>query len=133
MKKYSVNEVAKMLDKNPETIRRWIRNGKLEAEFNSNKEGHLVTEKMLDDFLLSSPKYAKSITPLMKTPIGSVAVASTMLGSLIAKQYLKNERVKNAELHPSEICKLIREEIIEREANIAEKQSKIIELQNYNY
>ena len=31
MDTYSVKEIAEMLNKNPETVRRWIRSGKLEA------------------------------------------------------------------------------------------------------
>ena len=60
MDTYSVKEIADMLDTNPETVRRWIRSGKLEAIQKSRKGGNVVTKAMLDAFLKTSPKYARS-------------------------------------------------------------------------
>ena len=129
MKKYSVNEVAKMLNKNPETVRRWIRDGKLEANLPSKKQGHVFTEQMLDTFLANSPQYAKQLDSLVKIPIGTIAVASTMIGSFLTKQYLKNDRIKNAEVSIEEIRKLIDEDIAERKASINKKTKAIVSLQ----
>ena len=129
MKKYSVNEVAKMLNKNPETVRRWIRDGKLEANLPSKKQGHVITEQMLDTFLANSPQYAKQLDSLVKIPIGTIAVASTMIGSFLTKQYLKNDRIKNAEVSIEEIRKLIDEDIAERKASINKKTKAIVSLQ----
>ena len=129
MKKYSVNEVAKMLNKNPETVRRWIRDGKLEANLPSKKQGHVITEQMLDTFLANSPQYAKQLDSLVKIPIGTIAVASTMIGSFLTKQYLKNDRIKNAEVSIEEIRKLIDEDIAERKASINKKTKAIVTLQ----
>ena len=58
MDTYSVKEIADMLNTNPETVRRWIRSGKLEAIQESRKGGNVVTKSMLDAFLKTSPKYA---------------------------------------------------------------------------
>lgn len=58
MKKYTVLQIADLLDTNPETIRRWIRDDKLEAEQASRKSGNLVTEAALVRFLNETPKYA---------------------------------------------------------------------------
>lgn len=48
MDTYSVKEIADMLNTNPETVRRWIRSGKLEAIQESRKGGNVVTKSMLD-------------------------------------------------------------------------------------
>lgn len=40
---YSVAEVAKMLDANEETVRRWIRDGKLPAERRRGRKGSAIT------------------------------------------------------------------------------------------
>ena len=56
MDTYSVKEIADMLNTNPETVRRWIRSGKLEAIQESRKGGNVVTKSMLDAFLKASPK-----------------------------------------------------------------------------
>lgn len=37
MKTYSVKEIAEMLNANPETVRRWIRDKKLNATIESKK------------------------------------------------------------------------------------------------
>lgn len=50
MKTYSVKEISELLNTNPETVRRWIRSGKLEAIQDSRKEGNVVTQAMLDSF-----------------------------------------------------------------------------------
>lgn len=44
---YNVKEVAEILGVNQETVRRWIRDKKLEATIESKKKGHVVTEKAL--------------------------------------------------------------------------------------
>lgn len=58
MKKYTVVQIADMLDTNPETVRRWIRSDKLQAEQASRKQGNVVTEADLVCFLKGAPKYA---------------------------------------------------------------------------
>lgn len=126
MKTYSVSEVAKMLNKNPETVRRWIRDGKLEAYLPSKKQGHVITEQMLDTFLANSPKYAKSLNSLVKAPAGAIVTASTVIGNFLTKQYLKNEHIKNAEVSAEEIRKLIADDILERKASI-NKKAKVID------
>ena len=55
MKSYNVKEIAEMLNTNPETVRRWIRDKKLDATIVSKKGGHIVYEAALRGFLHSSP------------------------------------------------------------------------------
>ncbi|WP_432703010.1 helix-turn-helix domain-containing protein [Lysinibacillus sphaericus] len=48
MKEYKVKEVADLLDKHEETIKRWIRSGKFPNAYrNSDKEGWRVIESDL--------------------------------------------------------------------------------------
>lgn len=58
MANYSVKQIAEMLDTNPETVRRWIRAGRLESSRASKKEGNVVSEDALKTFLERTPKYA---------------------------------------------------------------------------
>ena len=58
MANYSVKQIAEMLDTNPETVRRWIRAGRLESSQASKKEGNVVSEDALKTFLERTPKYA---------------------------------------------------------------------------
>ena len=57
MKYYTVNDVSKMLSVNPETVRRWIRNGNLISVKSSNKNGNKISEIALEDFIRDNPKY----------------------------------------------------------------------------
>lgn len=50
-KGYTVGEVAKMLDKHVETIRRYIREHRLIAGKSSNKQGYVILQENLDKFL----------------------------------------------------------------------------------
>jgi DNA-binding transcriptional MerR regulator len=49
MRRYTVEEVSRLLNKNPETIRRWCRSGKIVAEIRSNKEGYSISEAAIAD------------------------------------------------------------------------------------
>ena len=51
MKFFNVKQISDMLETNPETVRRWIRDGKLVAEQSSRKSGTVVSEESLLLFL----------------------------------------------------------------------------------
>ena len=74
MANYSVKQIAEMLDTNPETVRRWIRAGRLESSQASKKEGNVVSEDALKAFLERTPKYAAAAA--------GVAAASILLPSV---------------------------------------------------
>lgn len=59
----TVYEAAIIANKNPETIRRWIRNGKLRGTISSKKEGYLIDEEALTYYLnkKDSPKHIDSV------------------------------------------------------------------------
>lgn len=132
MKTFNVKEIAEMLNTNPETVRRWIRSGKLEAIQDSRKEGNVVTEQMLNAFLKASPKYAGMLTAsATMSPIAGLGVMTvSLLGGLIAKQYVKNENAKNAKVSTTEIKKLLRNEIKSRTQTIRRKEETIRQLQS---
>lgn len=129
MKTYTVKEISDMLKIDPETVRRWIRSGKLQAEQSSRKDGNVVTDQMLQSFLRQSPKYAKMVAPLVATPIGVTVTAASVLTGIIAQQYVKNEKVKNAQVNVKEVIGLLENEIRNHEINIESKQKVIKQLQ----
>lgn len=57
MRTYTVKEIASEFGIDGETVRRWIRSGKLKATQSSKKEGYIVTEESLANFCFSNPKY----------------------------------------------------------------------------
>lgn len=68
MNKYTVEEVAKKLDRNPETIRRWIRNGKLKATKHSRKKGFTISEDELDTFKINYMDSSRRNAKFAETP-----------------------------------------------------------------
>lgn len=132
MKTFSVKEIAEMLNTNPETVRRWIRSGKLEAIQDSRKEGNVITEQMLNVFLKSSPKYAGALTA--STGLSSIAevgvLTISILGGLVAQQYVKNENAKKARVSIAEIKKLLNVDIKSRTQTIRRKEETIRQLKN---
>lgn len=125
MDTYSVKEIAGMLNTNPETVRRWIRSGKLEAIQESRKGGNVVTKAMLDAFLKNSPKYAGIATGLLASPVATAAI----VGGILAQQLIKNDEIKNAHVNTSEIRKLLLSNIQSSKENIARKKKSIRHLQ----
>ncbi len=132
MNTYSVKEIAAMLHTDPETVRRWIRVGKLKAEkATSKKEGLVVTEKMLSAFFENFPKYAglaatSSAENLFDCGISLVA---SVISSLIAQGYENKKTLKNARINPQDLKSLIDNEIKLITGTINEKQNNISEIE----
>ena len=128
MKTYSVKEIAEMLNTNPETVRRWIRDKKLDATIESKKGGHIIYETALQEFLKASPKYAA----IAKTSIAGAAVLSTvMVGGLIAAQKVADheQRMKNARVSTKDIVLFLQGEIKKCQDAIKSKEATIHQLQ----
>lgn len=102
MANYSVKQIAEMLDTNPETVRRWIRAGRLESSRASKKEGNVVSEDALKTFLERTPKYAAAAAGmaaagiLLPSPSVSVIGASlaVSVGMSVASALARLERRK---------------------------------------
>ena len=108
VKTYSVKEIAEMLNTNPETVRRWIRDKKLDATIESKKGGHIVYESALQTFLRSSPKYAASA----KASLAGAAMLSTvMVGGLIAQKLIDTEQLKKARISNEDVIHYLQGEI----------------------
>ena len=126
MKTYSVKEIADMLKTNPETVRRWIREKKLDATIVSKKGGHIVYETALQEFLRSSPKYAD----VARASLAGVAVMSTvMVGGLIAQKFIEAEQLKRARVSNNDVAHFLRGEIQKCTDAIKAKEETIFQLQ----
>ncbi len=81
MKYYNVKEIAEILKTNPETVRRWIRNGKLIANIDSKKEGSFIKESDFKRFLKENPKYAGiAYTSIAFTSLGIPLIVAKIRG-----------------------------------------------------
>lgn len=56
---YTVKQISNLLDVGQETVRRWIRRGDLKATQRSKKDGNVISEDQLNEFLMSRPKYSQ--------------------------------------------------------------------------
>jgi len=92
VKTYSVKEIAEMLNTNPETVRRWIRDKKLDATIESKKGGHIVYEAALHEFLKSSPKYAAAAKASVAGAIRAAVLPTVMVGGLVAQRLIDAEQ-----------------------------------------
>lgn len=132
METYSVKQIADILNTKPETVRRWIRSGKLKAEQSSRKEGNVITEGDLNKFLKFSPKYAGLIPG---AAIGSIAAPFAVIplaGGIVATYLAASKMEKNRE-NPSfskeDVKKYLKEEIARRDASMNQKLKAIKQIQ----
>lgn len=58
---YTVKNVSLILNRDPRSIRRLIRAGKLKGNKNSRKEGYYVTKDDLIDFVSKHPSYRSAM------------------------------------------------------------------------
>lgn len=66
----NVNEAAKIFSVHPETIRRWIRSGKLGAVISSKKGGYYISDNALKEYLVAKKKLKSPIDELVVIDMG---------------------------------------------------------------
>ena len=92
MKIYNTKEIADLLGVDNESVRRWIRSGELKAEQSSRKQGNIVYEKDLFDFISNKPKYKKMISSNIQ-PINKTFLLNDLLNDLIIQRDLLNSYI----------------------------------------
>lgn len=99
MKTYSVKEISNMLDTSQETVRRWIRSGKLQAVDNKNKKGEskVILESELQTFMQKTPKFiGVLLASAAFPPVGAAALSALGVKGII-------KEAKKAETSESEV------------------------------
>ncbi|MDO4557075.1 MAG: helix-turn-helix domain-containing protein [Lachnospiraceae bacterium] len=128
MKMYTVKEIADMVKTNPETVRRWIRQGYLKAEQDSRRNGYMVSERMLKEFLKEHPKYEVNANPLLTASTLIPFIGTALISGLITSKALKKETEEIAETPVSEVIKLIDAELNARTASVKRKEETVAQL-----
>lgn len=123
MSDYNVQQISKMLKINPETVRRWIRTGKLKAVQSSRKNGNLVSEDSLKAFLKETPKYSNLIGTLFTPPAFAIPIA---VGGLVASIMATFYEQKSPSITPEYIEKYLRKEIEKSSHSIETKKKQYI-------
>ena len=133
MKTYSVKDIAVMLQTNPETVRRWIRAGKLKADRTSRKDGNIIREDELYKYLRSTSKYAAIAVGLVATnpllPLTTAAGAG-LLGAVITSLAVRTSKDEpDIRVLSDDVERTLKKNITESEATIKRKKAAIAELQ----
>lgn len=123
---YTVKQIADMLNTNEETVRRWIRTGKLTATQTSKKIGNVVTSDALKSFARAMPKYAPLIKATSSTPMMFTAVIATMIGGLVAALDDKTSK----EVTQNDVKRLLERKMQEQKESINKKAKQIKKLQD---
>lgn len=125
MKVYNVQQISKMLKANPETVRRWIRSGKLDAVQDSRKSGNLVSEDALKAFMKTTPKYSSLISTLFAPTAFVLPVA---LGGLVSSVMAAFYGQKQSSITPECIERYLKKEIEKTNHSIKTKKNAICKL-----
>lgn len=131
MDTYNVKQIANMLNTQPETVRRWIRSGKLYAEKASRKDGHVVTENDLNKFLKSSPKYAGLAGGLVGAAV-MMPIAAPLVGGIAATYLAAAKKAKETgddSFSKEDVTRYLKEEIERRNQSIKQKLHTIEQIQ----
>ena len=98
MKTYNVAEIAKLLNVNKETVRRWIRSGQLKSTKKSKKDGNVIDELDLFEFVQTKPKYRNMVG------VPEVQISNTYISEEL--NYLLNDLIYERDKLNDEINKI---------------------------
>lgn len=139
MESYTVKQVAELLSTNEETVRRWIRSGKLTASLTSKKSGHIITAEALNHFVKATPKYASVLTAAaVSSPFAISVIVGGLLGSMFALvDENKQVTAKDVEIFLKKKIKGHTQTIEKKEAQLQRLKAEIVEerqnLEKYQY
>lgn len=128
-KTYTVKQVADLFNTNPETVRRWIRTGKLIAEKDSNKTGNVILESSLNAFVKTMPKYSGLLaTSLLPTTL--VTAAALTAGGIALSKYEENKKINDSKIDIESIKDLLKSQIDVQKKTIVQKEKSIEQIKN---
>lgn len=124
---YTVKQIANMLKTNEETVRRWIRSGKLDATLVSKKGGNIITSDAFNKFIKQTPKYAHMLSSsFANSPFAFSAVVGGLLGGVFA--FLDDK--KNKTISANDIEAFLRLKIASHEKQLIKKTTQLEKLQD---
>ena len=116
-----------MLGTNEETVRRWIRSGKLESECCSKRQGNIITSESLSNFMKQTPKYAAlASTPLFSSPIAMSIAMGTLFSTMMAASTPQTTSIDQNNIITSyDIDYFLQNKIKKQKETIKEYQDKL--------
>ena len=127
MKTYSVKQISEMLDTNPETVRRWIRDKKLKAIQTSRKDGNVVSDADFKRFLKATPKYTRKVMGEVM-PISSVGVIGSVVAGAIIAYYNEKDKT-DKRVSSSDLLSFLADNIEKLDDTIKQKEDSIKQIQ----
>ena len=96
----------------------------------SKKDGHIIYEAALREFLNSSPTDASiAKASLAGAAVGAAVLPTVMIGGLIAQKLIDEEQLKKAQISNKDVINFLRREIKKYEEAIKIKEDTIHQLQ----
>ena len=126
MPSYNVKQISEMLSASEETVRRWIRSGKLGAVRSSKKSGNVISSAALNEFLKQTPKYGKRLTSALDS---SSTAISLMIGGILGGLLLLLGNNQDRTVTPKDIERFIAKKIAMHEKSLEAKKASLAELQ----
>ena len=129
MKTYSVKEIADLLGTSQETVRRWIRDGKLQAVDDTKKKGEnkVILESALKSFIDASPKYAAAMA--ISLPFGTGIIAGAgVTSALLAVKRAEAQRLSKAKIGADSVYAFLATRISEERAKLENMLTERTEL-----
>lgn len=124
MDSYTVKQVSDLLKTNEETVRRWIRSGKLTTTFTSKKGGHIITGEALNLFVKETPKYA----PILAASLAATGLTmSAVIGSVIGGLLVVANRSKK--ISAKDVEAFLKKKISGLEKSLEKKETQLKKLQ----
>lgn len=123
---YTVKQIADMFKTSEETVRRWIRSGKLEATQNSKKDGNVISADALKRFVKGKPKYEAILaTSIRNTPLALPIVVGSLISGMIALQGDKKKKITVADVE-----KFLNKKMDKHKRNIVAKEDEMRKLKS---
>ena len=132
MNTYSVKQISDLLETNPETVRRWIRDDKLKAVQVSRKDGNVITEAELQRFLKATPKYLPKFTAgitALSPLIGITAFAGGVIAGAVMG-YLDEKKNTDVRIMPDDFKRYLEENISKLKKTAVQKRDLIRQTEN---
>lgn len=124
MDSYTVKQVSQLLKTNEETVRRWIRSGKLPATLVSKKGGHTISAESLNYFVKQTPKYAPILAAsLTASTLTMSAVIGSVIGGLLALAD------SNRNVSAKDVEAFLKKKIAAQEKSLKKKEAQLQKLQ----
>jgi len=132
MEFYTVKDIAEMLSVNEETVRRWIRDGKLDAERGNGRQGSKVNDISLKKFLIENKGLMTSgavatlglgtvgaIGAAVVSPIAGILATPIIGGAFVGASLLKKIKSKNQDKQTVKI------ELMEEEYKLEQQKAQL--------